>query len=66
MSVRGLSGAKVGVLQCSLGLAQAFNQPVNAWDTSSVTTMSYMFAGTMAFNQPLDSWDTSAVTDTLS
>mmetsp|Transcript_18348 Transcript_18348/g.57350 ORF Transcript_18348/g.57350 Transcript_18348/m.57350 type:complete len:129 (+) Transcript_18348:3-389(+) len=45
--------------------ARAFNQPLNAWDVSSVTTMSYMFYcydATCAFNQPLNDWDVSSVT----
>ena len=33
----------------------AFNQPIGAWNTSSVTDMSYMFSGATAFNQPLRS-----------
>ena len=43
--------------------ATTFNQPLNAWDTSNVTSMQGMFDGATAFNQPLDSWDTSLVTD---
>ena len=40
-----------------------FNQPLNAWDVSNVTTMSFMFDGASQFNQPLNSWNTSSVTD---
>ena len=40
--------------------ASAFNQSLS-FDTSSVTTMSYMFYHALAFNQPL-SFDTSSVT----
>jgi surface protein len=40
-----------------------FNQPLNAWDTSKVTGMGYMFYGPTAFNQPLNSWNVSNVTD---
>jgi len=50
--------------------ADNFNQPLNTWDTSSVTDMSYMFyrwttrwSGTNIFNQPLDAWNTSNVTN---
>jgi surface protein len=43
--------------------AAAFNQPLVAWDTSSVTTMRGMFLRTEAFNQALASWDTSSVTN---
>jgi hypothetical protein len=39
---------------------------IQNWDVSSVTSMSYTFAGQhgsfMAFNQPLGSWDVSSVT----
>eukprot|EP00327_Prymnesium_parvum_P020554 CAMPEP_0113291934 /NCGR_PEP_ID=MMETSP0008_2-20120614/34342_1 /TAXON_ID=97485 /ORGANISM="Prymnesium parvum" /LENGTH=216 /DNA_ID=CAMNT_0000143937 /DNA_START=280 /DNA_END=927 /DNA_ORIENTATION=- /assembly_acc=CAM_ASM_000153 len=41
--------------------ATSFNQPLS-FDTSSVTSMSYMFDGATSFNQPL-SFDTSSVTD---
>merc|ERR1711935_84317 len=40
--------------------AEAFNQPLS-FDTSKVTTMSWMVASARAFNQPL-SFDTSKVT----
>ena len=43
--------------------ASSFNQPLQRWDTSSVTDMSWMFCGASSFNQPLNSWDTSSVTD---
>jgi surface protein len=40
-----------------------FNQPLDSWDTSSVTDMSGLFSGASQFNQPLNSWDTSNVTN---
>ena len=43
--------------------AHAFNQPLNNWDTSKVTDMSYMFNRAEAFDQPLNNWDTSKVTN---
>ena len=47
--------------------AEAFNQPLDNWDVSNVTTMNSMFllgnVGSNVFNQPLSSWDTSNVTD---
>ena len=42
--------------------AEAFNQPIESWDTSGVTDMQYMFYYA-AFNQPIGSWNTSRVTD---
>jgi surface protein len=43
--------------------AAAFNQPLESWDVSNVTSMTSMFSNAAAFNQPLDSWDVSNVTD---
>ena len=43
--------------------ARAFNQPLDNWDTSNVTSMFGMFYLASAFNQPLGSWDVSKVTD---
>ena len=39
--------------------ATSFNQPLNDWDVSKVTTMQGMFRSTSSFNQPLDQWDVS-------
>ena len=44
---------------CIPGLA-TFNEILDGWDTSSVTSMDYMFYYAEAFNQPLD-FDTSSV-----
>jgi surface protein len=41
----------------------AVNHPIGAWDTSSVTDMSYMFRDADAFNQPIGAWNTRSVTD---
>jgi len=41
--------------------AISFNQPLDAWDVSSVTSLSWMFAGAISFNQPLNNWNVSAV-----
>ncbi len=43
--------------------ATDFNQPIDGWDVSGVTNMSYMFNGATSFNQELSSWDVSKVTD---
>jgi surface protein len=39
-----------------------FNQPLNTWNTSQVTTMSQMFANAQNFDQDISSWNTSNVT----
>ena len=41
--------------------ASAFNQPLNSWNVSLVTTMTYMFYNAGVFNQPLNSWNVSNV-----
>ena len=40
---------------------EVFNQPIDNWDVSNVTDMSYMFE-TAIFNQPIGNWDVSSVT----
>ena len=41
--------------------ATGFNQPLEGWDTSSVTAMQDMFGGALSFSKPLAAWDTSSV-----
>ena len=41
--------------------AESFNQPLDYWDTSSVTDISYMFACATAFNQVVDDWNTDSL-----
>ena len=43
--------------------ASDFNQPLNEWDVSNVTTMLGMFYGASTFNQDLSGWNVSNVTD---
>ena len=46
----------------NLGL-EKFNGDISKWNTSNVTNMSFMFAGTKNFNQPINTWNTSNVRD---
>ena len=39
--------------------ATSFNQPLNNWDVSKVTSMESMFWGATSFNQPLNKWNVS-------
>ena len=39
-----------------------FNEDISGWDTSNVTLMHFMFAGT-SFNQDIGGWDVSKVTN---
>ena len=41
--------------------ANSFNQPLNAWNVSQVTTMNCMFDSANSFNQPLNAWNVSQV-----
>jgi len=41
--------------------ATSFNQPINDWNVSNVTTMFYMFYNATSFNQPINDWNVSNV-----
>jgi surface protein len=41
--------------------ASSFDQPLDMWDVSSVTDMSWMFYDATSFDQPLETWDVSSV-----
>ena len=43
--------------------SSSFNGDISHWDTSSVTTMFFMFHGATAFNQDIGDWNTSQVTN---
>ena len=40
-----------------------YNQPLNRWNVSNVTSMQGMFSKNFEFNQPLNRWNVSKVTD---
>jgi len=42
----------------------AFNQPLDGWNVSKVTSTANMFQSCTAFNQPLASWNMGSVTET--
>lgn len=41
----------------------AFNNPLDSWDVSAVTSMQIMFFRATFFDQPLNGWNVSAATD---
>ena len=43
--------------------AYNFDQPLEVWNTESVTSMDSMFESTGSFNQSLSAWNTSQVTN---
>ncbi len=68
-----LSGWQTGNVTSMAGMFAAssdspgvLNQPLNDWDVSKVTDMSFMFRYQQSFNQPLASWDTRSLTTTES
>ena len=42
---------------------KVFNQPLNDWDVSNVTSMRLMFRDAKAFNQALNNWNVGNVTN---
>jgi uncharacterized repeat protein (TIGR01451 family) len=46
--------------------ASNFNQNINNWNVSNVTSISALFQGADNFNQPLNNWDVSNVTSMYS
>ena len=55
LNVRGMDGMFFG--------ATSFNQPLNNWNVSKVTSIEVMFEEAVSFNQPLNKWDVSNVTN---
>ena len=59
----------LGVLSFLWGLSflfydmSTFNEDINGWNTSSVTSMNRMFDGASSFNGDVTNFDTSSVTD---
>ena len=54
-------------MKVMFGDATSFNQPLNNWNVSNVTTMRWMFwsarGKNSVFNQPLNKWNVSNVTN---
>lgn len=55
--------SRVGDLSFMFSHAFMFNQPLESWDTSNVTSFYHTFWNAYVFNQPLASWNTSNVTN---
>ena len=43
--------------------ASKFDQPLNDWDVSKVTSMKLMFYKASSFNQPVNNWNVTSVTN---
>ena len=43
--------------------AKSFNQPLDRWAVTSISSMSAMFEGAESFNQALDKWQVTWVKD---
>ena len=48
--------------ECFSGSTMIYFGNLNGWNTTNITNMSRMFAGTTYFNQPIGSWNVSNVT----
>lgn len=58
------SGVNInGMFQRGTAPSMAFNQPLNNWNVSKVTTMQQLFSNNAAFNSSLANWNVSSCTD---
>jgi surface protein len=62
LNLETLPSSVSGLEELRIRLSERFNQNLNSWDVSSVTTFTNMFNDARIFNQPLNSWNTSNVT----
>jgi surface protein len=59
----GIRAAVDAYLECTGSNCGGNYGPIQAWDTSLVTDMSYLFRNKVAFNADIAAWDVSKVTD---
>lgn len=61
-SIGRLDNDTIRIAVSSIGAWEAIIGPIETWDVSKVTNMSYLFAGNKHFNKNISAWETREVT----